>query len=394
MRLLVIMLTLVLVAPIRAEHLWIEAEHLEGIKGYCWPMGKPEMKKTSGHWGLSGPGWAAEWNQGGESGFLSIATAADDDQAVATKTIEIPVEGTWHVWVRYGDWREKTERFQIKIEQQGAQPWTGQYGEKAVVEEDNEMKLYWDWAFAWDKRSTKLSKGPAKLILMTTTKDPVPRQIDVIVLTTDDNYQPRIKDRPASPTWQLLQQYRKGIPDDLEPLARRKPDFNLPDAWKLKTFKDRGFLYLWNMNAENSSKTWLGDKADRVKFPYNIGDEKTRAAFEKKYGGKDDVPIFADPRIVPLFHGAGPAIFAVDTKTKDLTEVGKCFAKWLDSDTKRLWGSMMNYAQDRPIGDKGIEAFLKYRDRYVGSIAGESLGYFYVDPKKMREATEKAKTRR
>ena len=68
------------------ESLWIEAEHLDGVRGHCWPMGRPEMKKTSGHWGLSGPGWAAEWNMGGESGFLSIATAADDDRAVATKT--------------------------------------------------------------------------------------------------------------------------------------------------------------------------------------------------------------------------------------------------------------------------------------------------------------------
>jgi hypothetical protein len=38
-----------------AETIWIEAEHLDGIKDYCWPMGKPEMKKTNGHFGLSGP---------------------------------------------------------------------------------------------------------------------------------------------------------------------------------------------------------------------------------------------------------------------------------------------------------------------------------------------------
>ena len=113
-------LLLIATAPSQAaESIWIEAEHLDGIKGYCWPMGKPEMKKTNGHWGLSGPGWAAEWNQGGESGFLSIAAGADDDKAVATKTIEIPADGKWFVWVRYGDWREKTERFQIQLEQDG-----------------------------------------------------------------------------------------------------------------------------------------------------------------------------------------------------------------------------------------------------------------------------------
>src|SRR5215475_1466283 len=100
------LLFLLVAVPVRAaESIWIEAEHLDGIKGYCWPMGQPSMKKTAGHWGLSGPGWAAEWNQGGESGFLSIATGPDDDQAIATKTIEVPADGTWYVWVRYGDWR-------------------------------------------------------------------------------------------------------------------------------------------------------------------------------------------------------------------------------------------------------------------------------------------------
>src|SRR5205807_1098667 len=148
--------------PATEEYLWIEAEHLEGIKGFCWPMGKPEMKKTNGHWGLSGPGWAAEWNQGGESGFLSIACGPDDDKAAVTKTVEVPAAGRYFVWVRYADWREQTERFQIRIEQTGKQPWEGRYGERAVIDEDNEMKLYWNWAFAWDRREAKLDKGTAK----------------------------------------------------------------------------------------------------------------------------------------------------------------------------------------------------------------------------------------
>src|SRR4029453_18452259 len=85
-------LWLIVTAGRAQESLWIEAEHLDGVRGYCWPMGKPEMKKTGGHWGLSGPGWAAEWNQGGESGFLSIAAGGDDDKAIATKTIEVPAD--------------------------------------------------------------------------------------------------------------------------------------------------------------------------------------------------------------------------------------------------------------------------------------------------------------
>mgnify|MGYP001561267580 CR=1 FL=1 len=32
-----------------AESLWIEAEHLDCMRGYCWPMGKPEMMVTAAH---------------------------------------------------------------------------------------------------------------------------------------------------------------------------------------------------------------------------------------------------------------------------------------------------------------------------------------------------------
>lgn len=382
------------------ESLWIEAEHLDGFRGYCWPMGKPEMKKTAGHWALSGPGWAAEWNQGGESGFLSIATAADDDKAVATKLIEIPVAGTYHVWVRYGDWRETPERFQIQIEQPGRPLFTGQYGEKPVIEEDNEMKLYWNWAFGWGSASVELVKGPATLKLLSTTKETQPRQIDVIVLTTDANYRPQIKDRPKNHAWELLDGWRSRPLSDLEPLARRRPDFKQPasaeppPAWKLKTHRDRGFLYLWNVSHTNPADTWLGDKPERVKVPYNVSDPEVRAAFEKKYAGRDDVPIFSDPRVTPTFHGVGPGIFATDEKSGEVNDSGLRFARWLDANPQRAWAMMMNYHNGVPIGEKGITLFQKYRDRFAGSISGESLGYFYWDANVMRQKTAGAQTRR
>jgi hypothetical protein len=375
------------------ESLWIEAEHFDGIRGYCWPMGPEAIKKTDGHWGLSGPGWAAEWNQGGESGFLSIATGAADDHASVAKTVEIPVAAKYFVWVRYGDWREKTERFQLRIEQEGAPAWTGRYGEQAIIDEDNEAKLYWGWAFVWDSRAAELKKGPARLSLVSTTKDPEPRQIDVVVLTTDPDYRPRIKERPASAAWDILNGYRRGVPTDAQPLARKHAAVTLPEAWKLRTFRDRGFLYLWNVNPELPNN-WLSDDPNRVRFPYNVADDETRKEFEKKYGGKDDVPIFSDPRVVPTFHGVGAGIFATDPATGEVLETGKKFARWLDEHPVRCWGMMMNYHPGRPVGEKGIQMFLKYRDRFVGSIAGESHGYFTVDPAGMQAAIAGADTRR
>src|SRR5436190_22373303 len=110
-KLLALLLVLALNSQASAqESLWLETEHFEGLRGYCWPMGTPAMKKTAGHRGLSGPGRAAEWNQGGESGLLSIAAGGDDDKAVVFEDVETPIGGKYYVWARYGDWRGRTER--------------------------------------------------------------------------------------------------------------------------------------------------------------------------------------------------------------------------------------------------------------------------------------------
>jgi len=378
------------------ETLWLEAEHFRGIKGFCWPMGdeKRQMRETNGNWGLSGPGWGAEWSQGGESGFLSIATGAMDDRAVVTIEVEVPAEGTYTLWVRYGDWRETPEPFQVQVEQTGNAVWKGEFGAHPMVDEDNEMKLYWGWVFVWDCKEVALKKGPATIRLVSHTKAPEPRQVDVMVLTMDKEYQPRVKDRPHSEWWKLLDSYRGGVPQGLTPLARKTAPMPLPDAWKIKNFRDRSFLYLWNVSHVNPLESWLGDQADRVKYPYNVMDAETRNEFEKKYGGADDVPIFSDSRIVPTFHGVGAGVFETDPGTGEVQELGKRFATWLDQNPNRSWAMMMNYHPGKPVGAKGVALLERYRDRFVGSISGESLGYFYPPADQMRSATTNAKSRR
>lgn len=373
-----------------AESIWIEAEHLSGVKGYCWPMGPEARRKTEGHWALSGPGWAAEWNQGGESGFLSIACGAGDDRAAAVAEVEIPEAGEWQVWVRYADWREKTERFQVKLEQAGRAVWTGRYGEAAVVEEDNEMKLYWGWAFGWDRQVATLGKGKARLTLLATTKDPEPRQVDVIVLTTDAGYRPLIKERPRHATVDLLETWRRGVPEGIEALARRTGKWEVPKVWEPGSFRDRGFLYLWNA----SENRWW-DPTNAVRVPYNLRDKETAAAFEKKYAGVQEIPIFGDGRVVPTFHGTGPQL-VLDSKTDKPAGRGdgELIRQWLDGDPRRLWAAMINYAPDTPLSEGARANFLKYRDRFVGRISGENLGYFNLDTKALTAALAGARTRR
>ena len=150
--------------------------------------------KTAGHWALSGPGIAPEWTQGGESGWLSIACAPDDDKASAFTEFELPEAGQWKLWVRYRDWRHETEIFAVRIEQAGRPPQTFIFGEKpaADVDEEDELKVLWKWAFGWDSKTLQLGKGPTKLTLLAHTKQKVHRQVDCFCLTTDVNYHPCI----------------------------------------------------------------------------------------------------------------------------------------------------------------------------------------------------------
>jgi hypothetical protein len=365
------------------ETVWVEAEHLRGIRGYCWPMGKDP--KTEGHWGISGPGWAAEWTQGGESNFMSIACGPDDDRAVAWLEVEIPAGGRYHVWARYRDNRESGSRFRVRA---GEALLT--YGERPKVEEDNELKLYWDWAFAWEGKEAELPKGKVKLELHSAFKEKQCRQVDCLVLTTDAAYRPLIKERPRHPTRALLDLYLKGIDPALEPLARRPGRTDASAAWKPRTFRDKGFVYLWNMDHVK----WASDDPKRVPVPYHVRDKDVLEAFEKKYAGSSEVPLFGDPRIVPTFHGSGPGILATDDKDPRRAQAAKDFVRWLDAHPERAWALMMNYHPDHPVTPAAKENFLKYRDRFVGNVSGESLGYFYPNAEEMKAATAGARTRR
>lgn len=385
---LVLMLSSLCSAAGAGESVWIEAEHLRGVRGYCWPAG-PDPK-TDGRWGLSGPGWAAEWTQGGESGFLSIACGADDDRAAAWADLDLPAAGLYRVWVRYRDNREATDRFQVRLTPGGGSATTLTFGGRAVVEEDNELKLYWDWAFAWEVAEARLPAGRVKLELLSAFKERGCRQVDCLALTTDPAYRPRAKERPDHPTRRLLEDFARGSDPEAEPLARRPGGREVSASWAPRTFRGRGFLYLWNMDQVK----WAGDDPKRVPHPYHLRDPDALAAFEKAYAGSADVPIFSDPRVVPTFHGAGPGVLATDDPDPARKAAAGSLVRWLDAHPDRPWALMMNYAPDTPVTAGARANFRKYRDRFVGNLAGESLGYFNVDPKAVEAATAKARTRR
>jgi hypothetical protein len=349
-----------------AESIWIEAENLHGVRGYCFA----DMdQKTAGHWALSGPGIAPEWTQGGESEWLSISCGPDDAAAAATATIEVPEAGEWRIWVRYRDWRGQTEIFAVRVEQTGVAAQEVEFGQKPVVDENDELKLLWKWGFGWDQRPVKLTKGSAKVTLLSKVAQAGHRQVDVLCLTTDKTYRPVHRDKPNKPVWKVLEQIRTNPLVASSGLAERTAGDKVPAAWKIRTPHDKGFVYLWNTG---SGKQWMDDVASkdpkRMLVPY-LTDPAWLTEFRATYGGKTtEIPIFGDSRIAPVFHNAGPEILSNDA-----------VVAWLDANPGRMWGNMQNYFPPKPLTAKAKERWPKYKDRYVGNIAGESLGYFQDD---------------
>ena len=94
------------------------------------------------------------------------------------------------------------------------------------------MKLYWGWAFAWDHAVANLKSGEAEIELAVTSAQSVPRQIDVVVLTTDSQYHPLIKEQPRSTTGRLLRQIQTEGMHNWRPLARRNllGEIDLPES--------------------------------------------------------------------------------------------------------------------------------------------------------------------
>src|SRR5947199_1258448 len=105
------------------EYLWYEAENMRGISETS--RHEPQLNpsyleipaaKAPG-WSISGPGVSAEWSQGGESEWNSVAAAADETRGTIWQDFQVPRGGSYRISVRYADWASKTENFVVRVSQ-------------------------------------------------------------------------------------------------------------------------------------------------------------------------------------------------------------------------------------------------------------------------------------
>src|SRR6266704_3227132 len=282
------------------EYLWYEAENMRGISETSQhePLLNPayidlSAAKAPG-WTISGPGVSAEWSQGGESEWNSVAAAADETRGTIWQDFEVPRGGNYKIWVRYADWANKTENFVVRVSQNSRGIARHEFGAKDVIDPHDETSMYWGWSFAWDSFEAELVKGTARVSIEIENSAQARRQVDCVLLTNDSSFVPSGRRKPDFAAMRYLLEYG-GSRSSFAPLIDVAPQ-NLPAGWSQPKIAGHEFVMPWNIAKE----FWqLYDKpsAERPLHPFNA---EPVDEFVKAYAGKHDVPIFDSRLIAPV----------------------------------------------------------------------------------------------
>jgi hypothetical protein len=366
-----------------AEYLWYETENMRGISADArheavlnpsW-MQLPAAKKPG--FGINGPGVSAEWSQGGESEWNSVNASSDETRGTIWQDIEVPRAGDYKVWVRYADWANATESFTIRIAQSGREVFTHEFGGKDVIDPHDEIKMYWQWAFAWDGASATLAKGPARVSIEIQKAAQASRQVDCLVLTNDSAYVPQGRQKPDFAAAKYLRDFAKTRPS-LAPLIEQAAPTTLPQSWNPPKVGGRDFVMPWNISKEFWS---LYEKPpdQRPLYPFHA---EPIDEFVKAYSGKRDVPIFDSKFVVPV-------IYINDAP--ELLKDGSSFRQYL-RETRSPFAILINYGSANFASEADAQAAWsllngELRDQFLGWVSGESIGHVWDDAPKYLKLT-------
>jgi hypothetical protein len=356
------------------EYLWYEAENMSGISVDA--RGEP---RTNPSWmeltraqvpgfAMSGPGVSAEWSQGGESEWDSVAAAADETRAAIYQEIEVPRDGQYRVWARYADWAGKTENFVVRITQGGGEVFRREFGARDVVDPHDEFEMYWGWAFAWDgSPAVSLRKGAARLSVEVERAAEARRHVDCVLVTNDLDFKPEGRRKPPFAAQRVLAEWAAKRPPLAPLLEKESANAPAPALWRRPTLAGRDFLMPWNI----SEKFWeLYDQptSQRPLYPFNA---EPVEAFIEKYKGARDVPLFSSTLAVPVVY--------INDLPKHLKE-GSAFLRYL-RETRSPFAVLINYGAANFTEADGRAALKlltgELRAQFLGWISGESIGHVW-----------------
>jgi len=364
-------------------YLWFEPEWFEGVEGYCEYHSDPErLAQVQGRWGIAGPGISAEWTQGGESEWNSMAAGPNETKAICQREFFVPRAGKYRVWVRYYDHRDKPEPFRVRIEQSDKPAINARLGVEPVVPPNDEYSLYWGFSFGWGSIDGELRDGPATLKLLADEQCETWRQLDAVLITDDFQYQPVGREKPSFAYFDAF-----ALQPDVAAFARTRAgegprsgergynawrgsgkNLNVGASWKRAPVGGRDFS-MWTV-VEHSTNWWAGQNLETV-TPYDLHFnaatwEDLREPFRKQFAGRTDVPILSWKGLMPGFRLGSP----------DLSPESP-LRKWLDR-TKSPFFILTNNSgmQYNPTNGPATYAALTgpLASQFLGYISGEAIG--------------------
>ena len=377
------------------EYLWYEAENMRGFgtKPTGEPIQNPSWmnlrKFDAPGWGMNGPGVSAEWSQGGESEWNSVAASADETAAKIYQDVEIPRAGSYKIWVRYADWASRSESFVIRITQEtetGRRGDTGnevapspsprvsasrevfrhEFGAKDIIDPHDEVSMYWGWSLAWDGAGAQLEKGPARISIEIEKPAEARRHVDCFVLTNDLAYVPDGRRKPDFAALRYLREWSASHAL-LSSLLQPQVSNAVPLTWQRPKIAGRDFLMPWNI-APEFWKIYDQPATERPLYPFNA---EPIEEFVKKYKGARDVPLFSSKFVVPVIY---------INNLREYLKDGSPFLSYL-RETKAPFAILINYGSADLSAADGQAAWKlltgEFKDQFLGWMSGESVGHVW-----------------
>jgi hypothetical protein len=365
-------------APARPEYLWYEAENMRGVstdarnEPRVSPWWQEKTRAEMPGWAMNGPGVSAEWTQGGESEWDSVAAVADETRAAIYQDLEVPRDGEYRVWARYADWARRGENFAVVIRQNDAVVFRHEFGARDLVDPHDEVSMYWGWAFTWDgSAKAALKKGAARVSVEIEKAAGARRHVDCVLVTNDLAYKPEGRRKPPFAAQRVLQEWAAQRPK-LAPLfeGAAQEAAALSPLWRRRPVAGRDFLMPWNIS-EKFWEMYPQPPEARPLYPFHAESDAAVNLFVQKYKGARDVPIFSSKLIAPVLH--------INELPKHLRE-GSGFLNYV-RETRAPFAVNINYGAAN-FGEAEGPAALKLltgelRGQFLGWISGESIGYVY-----------------
>lgn len=370
------------------EYLWFETENMRGLtkNSRQEPILNPSYleipaSKAPG-WAISGPGVSAEWSQGGESEWNSVAASADETRGTISQDVEVPRSGEYKVWVRYADFANRKESFVVIISQSEREIFRHEFGEQDIVDSHDETKMYWGWAFAWASAPATLAKGRARVSIQIAKAAEARRQVDCFLLTNDLAFMPEGRHKPEFAAMRYLREWSASR-QAFAPLLESGGS-DIPSGWRRPKVAGRDFLIPWNINKE----FWRRYDKMALVWPLYPFNAEPVEEFIKAYAGKRDVPIFDSKLIAPV-------VYINDLP--ELLKEGSGFRRYL-AETKSPFAVLINYGAANFASDAEAQAAWKLlngelRGQFLGWISGESIGFVWDDaPQYLKLSPEMSRT--